>query len=177
MSKSDVLHGHFHNAGRTIPRIVICWFSSILESFMPLVGDGHTAWIHCFETSNQFHRRWRWFPNAYAKLDNRDCAAQRHPLTPSLFDTFSKNLSHTSCKQQSSNFTEMTSGLYVSIQSFRDVFTLSQITLVKLIFIANCREFYYFLACGNFANLRCQGYLYFDSREKYFIVSYGVLIR
>ena len=34
----------------------------------------------------------------------------------------------------------MMSGRYVSIQSFRDVFTLSQ-TLVKLIVIANCRDF------------------------------------
>ena len=49
--------------------------------------------------------------------------------------------------------------------------------LVKMILIANCREFKYFLACGNFANLRCQGYLFFGSREKYFIVSYGVLIQ
>ena len=44
-------------------------------------------------------------------------------------------------KQQSLNFSEMTSGRYVSIYCFRDVFTLSQITLVMLILIANCREF------------------------------------
>ena len=52
---------------------------------------------------------------------------------------------------------------------------MSQTTLVKLIIIANCKVFFYFLACCNFANLRCQGYLYFCSRAKYFIVSYEVL--
>ena len=88
VSKSDVLHSQFHKAGRTIPRIILRWFSSIPASFMPLVDDGHTAWIHCFWNSNQFHRLYRWFPNAYAKLDNRDCAVQPHPLTPSVFDNF-----------------------------------------------------------------------------------------
>ena len=68
------------------------------------------------------------------------------------------------------------SGHYVSIQSFRDVYTVSQTTLVKLIVITNCKDLNHFLACGNFANLCCQGYLYFGSREKYFIVSYGMLI-
>ena len=79
-------------------------------------------------------------------------------------------------KQHSSNFREMTSGHYVSLYSFRDTFTVSQTTLVKLIIIAKFKDFQLFLACGNFANLRCQGYLYFDYPEKYFIVSYGVLI-
>ena len=113
VSKIDALQSHFHNAWRTIPQIVLRWFSSIPASFMPLVDGGHTAWIH---TSNQFHRICRWFPNAYAKLDNRDCAAQRHPLTPSLFDTLVKTLATLDVKkQQISNFTEMTSGRYVSI--------------------------------------------------------------
>ena len=40
MSKSDVLHSHFHNTRWTIPRIVLHWFSSIPESFRPLVDDG-----------------------------------------------------------------------------------------------------------------------------------------
>ena len=44
-------------------------------------------------------------------------------------------------KQQSSNFTDMTSERYVSIQSFRDVFTVSQTALVKLIVIENCKDF------------------------------------
>ena len=44
-------------------------------------------------------------------------------------------------KQQSSNFTEMTSERYVSIQRFRDVFTVSQTALVKLIVIENCKDF------------------------------------
>ena len=48
VSKSDVLHSHFHNAGRIIPRIVLRWFSSIPEPFVSLVDGGHTAWIHCF---------------------------------------------------------------------------------------------------------------------------------
>ena len=98
VSKNDVLHSHFHNAGRTIPRIVLRWFSSIPEHFMLLIDDIHTTWIHGFWISNKFHPLCSWYPNAYAKLDNRDCAAQRHSLTPSLFDIFSKNLSHTWCK-------------------------------------------------------------------------------
>ena len=44
-------------------------------------------------------------------------------------------------KQQSSNFTEMTLGRYISIQSFLDVFTVSQTTLDKLIVTANCKDF------------------------------------
>ena len=35
----------------------------------------------------------------------------------------------------------MKSGRYVSIQSFRDVFTMSQTALVKLIVIENCKDF------------------------------------
>ena len=103
----------------------------------------------------------------------------------------------------------MTSGHYDSIHSFREVYTVSQTTLVKLIVITNCKDlnhfffffflllllfflfiyciylfiyfilfiyFFFFLASGNFANLCCQGYLDFSSREKYFIVSYGMLI-
>ena len=34
----------------------------------------------------------------------------------------------------------MTSGHYVSIQSFREVFTVLQTTLVKLIVITNCKD-------------------------------------
>ena len=110
---------------------VLLWFSSIPESFIPLVEDGHTAWIHCFWISNQFHRLCRWFPTA---------AAQRHPLTPSLFDILVKVKTFARLdvrKPQSSNFTEMTSGRYDSISSFRGVFTLSQTTLVKLIAFVN----------------------------------------
>ena len=44
-------------------------------------------------------------------------------------------------KQQSSNFTEMTSGRYVSIHSFRNVFTVSQTALVNLIVIVNGKDF------------------------------------
>ena len=47
---------------------------------------------------------------------------------------------------------------------------------IKLIAITNCKDLNHFLVCGNFANLCCQGYLYFGSREKYFIVSNGMLI-
>ena len=61
---------------------------------MSLVDDGHTAWIVSELLINFIVYD---SPKAYAKLDNRDCEAQRHPLTPSLFDTFSKNLSHTWC--------------------------------------------------------------------------------
>ena len=71
---------------------------------------------------------------------------------------------------------EISPGRYVSIYSFRNFFTASQTMLVKLIVIANCKDFWYFLAYGNCDNLHCQDYLYFDSRAKYFIVSYGVLI-
>ena len=46
----------------------------------------------------------------------------------------------------------------------------------KLIVITNCKDLNHFLACGNFANLCCQGYLYFGSRKKNFVVSYGMLI-
>ena len=34
----------------------------------------------------------------------------------------------------------MTSGHYFSIQSFREVYTVSQTTLVKLIVITNCKD-------------------------------------
>ena len=43
--KGDALDSRFHNAEMTIPRIVLSWCSSIPESFMPLVDDGHTAWL------------------------------------------------------------------------------------------------------------------------------------
>ena len=45
---------------------------------------------------------------------------------------------HDVMEKQSSNFKEMRSGHYVSIQSFREVFTVSQTTLVMLIVITNC---------------------------------------
>ena len=48
---------------------------------------------------------------------------------------------------------------------------MSQTTLVKLIVITNYKDLNQFLACGNFAYLCCQGYLYFGSRGKYFIVT------
>ena len=44
-------------------------------------------------------------------------------------------------KQHCSNFREMTSGHYVSRHIFRDIFTVSQTTLVKLIVITNCKDF------------------------------------
>ena len=59
-----------------------------------------------------------------------------------LFTPFSKALTKLDIlKQQSSNFTEMTSGHYVSILSFCDIFTVSQTALVKLILIVNCKDF------------------------------------
>ena len=45
-------------------------------------------------------------------------------------------------KQHSSNVWEMTPGCYVSLYSFLKVFTLLQTTLVKLVIIANCKDFY-----------------------------------
>ena len=59
-----------------------------------------------------------------------------------LFTPISKSLTKLDVlKQQSSNFTGMTSGRYVSIYSFREVFTVSQTALVKLIVITNCKDF------------------------------------
>ena len=59
-----------------------------------------------------------------------------------LFTPISKSLIKLDVlKQQSSNFTKMTSGRYFSISSFRNVFTVSQTVLVKLIVIANCKDF------------------------------------
>ena len=53
-----------------------------------------------------------------------------------------KNVNQTwPLKQQSSNFIEMTSVHYVNIQSFRNIFTVSQTALVKLIVILNCKDF------------------------------------
>ena len=60
-----------------------------------------------------------------------------------LFTLISKSLTKLDVlKQQSSNFTQITSGRYVSIERFRDVSTVSQTALVKLIVIANCKDFY-----------------------------------
>ena len=58
-----------------------------------------------------------------------------HHLLTCLAKTFTK---HDVLEQHSSSFKEMTSGYYVSMQSFREVFTASQTTLVKLIVITNC---------------------------------------
>ena len=58
-----------------------------------------------------------------------------------LFTPISNSLiKHDVLNQQSSNFTEMTLGRYVRIQSFRNVFTVSQTALEKLIVIANCKN-------------------------------------
>ena len=63
-------------------------------------------------------------------------------LKDMLFTPISKTLTKLDgLKQQSSNFTEITAGRYVSIQSFRDVFTVSQTALIKLIANANCKDF------------------------------------
>ena len=140
--KNWFLHSHFHKAGRTIPQIVLRWFSSIPEAFMPLVDGGHTAWIHCFWTSNQFHRLFRWFPKLTQNLITVTAQLNVSRWRQHFLTRLVKTLATLDVKkQQSSNFTVMTSGRYVSIWSFRDVFTLSQTTLVKLILIANCREF------------------------------------
>ena len=48
---NDILHfifdSLFHNAGPTVETSSVD-FVSIPESVMPLVDDGHTAWIHFF---------------------------------------------------------------------------------------------------------------------------------
>ena len=70
----------------------------------------------------------------------------------------------------------MTSGHNVSIQSFWEVYNAGKVDRNYELL-----GFFFFFwlggggvgARGNFANLYCQGYLYFGSREKYFIVSYG----
>ena len=59
-----------------------------------------------------------------------------------LFTPISKSLTKLDVlRQESSNFTEITSGRYISKQSFRNVFTVWQTALVKLIVIANCKDF------------------------------------
>ena len=77
--------------------------------------------------------------------DGRPCVVKmtiKDKVKDILFTPISKALTKLSVlKQQSSNFTEMTSGHYVSTKSFRDVFTVSQTALVKLIVIANCKDF------------------------------------
>ena len=74
--------------------------------------------------------------------------------------TYRKNVNQIDVlKQQSSNFIEMMLGHYISIQNFRDIFTVSQTILNKFIIIANYKDFELFLACSNFATLCCQGYL------------------
>ena len=63
-------------------------------------------------------------------------------LNVMLFTPISKTLTKLDgLKQQRSNFTEMTAGRYISIQSFRDIFTVSQTALIKLIANANCKDF------------------------------------
>ena len=63
-------------------------------------------------------------------------------------------------------------GRYVSLYSFRDVFTVSQTTLVKLNVITNCK-FVFFLVIFGLWQVRQPAwpmllYMYFGSREKYF---------
>ena len=78
--------------------------------------------------------------------------------------TYRKNVNQIDVlKQQSSNFIEMMLGHYISIQNFCDIFTVSQTTLNKFIIIANYKDFELLLACSNFANLCCQGYLRDDN--------------
>ena len=62
----------------------------------------------------------------------------------SLFDTFSKNVFQSNMMLRSSNFKEVKSGPYVRIQSFREVFTVLQTRLVKLIVITNCEYLNHF---------------------------------
>ena len=77
--------------------------------------------------------------------DGRSCVVKmttKDKVKDILFTSISKAFTKLHVlKQQSSNFTEMTSGRYVSIQSFRDLFTVSQTALVNLIVIANCKDF------------------------------------
>ena len=100
-------------------------------NFMPFVADGHTAWIHCFWTSNQFQRLYWWFPKAYlitvAAQLNVTC--WRHHFLTRLVKPLAKLDVK---KQQSSNFMEMTLGRYISIQSFCGIFTVPQTTSMSI---------------------------------------------
>ena len=77
--------------------------------------------------------------------DGRPCIVKmtiKDKVKDILFTSISKSLTKLDVlKQQNSNVTEMTSGRYVSIQSFCDIFTVSQTALVKLIVITNCKDF------------------------------------
>ena len=76
--------------------------------------------------------------------DGRPCVVKitiKDKVKDILFTPISNSLiKHDVLNQKSSNFTEMTLGRYVSIQSFRNVFTVSQTALEKLIVIANCKN-------------------------------------
>ena len=77
--------------------------------------------------------------------DDRPCVMKmtiKDKVKDILFIPISKSFTKLDVlKQYSPNFTEMTSGRYVSTQSFRHAFTVSQSALVKLIVIANCKDF------------------------------------
>ena len=77
--------------------------------------------------------------------DGRPCIVKitiKDKVKDILFTPISKSLIKLDVlKQQSLIFTEMTSGRHVSIYSFRDVFTVSQTALVKMIVITNCKDF------------------------------------
>ena len=117
LSDSDVLHSHFHNAWLTIPRIVLHWFYSIPESFMPLVDNGHTAWIHYFWTSNQVSSSLPVIsPSPTQNLMTVTAQLNVTGWCHHFWALFVKTLGKLHVKkQQSSNFTEMTSGRCISI--------------------------------------------------------------
>ena len=72
--------------------------------------------------------------------DGRPCVVKmtiKDKVKDILFTPISKTLTKLDVlKQLSSNFTEMSAE-----RGFRDVFTVSQTALVKLIIFANCKEF------------------------------------
>ena len=142
VSKGDALDSRFHNAGMTIPRIILSWCSSIPESFMSLVDDGQTAWLIVSELLISFKRLYRWFPNACAKPDNRDCAAQRHQLPHHVLTLLAKPLPNVlfwnNKVQILHKWRQDTTSV---ILSFPNVLTMSQITLVKLIVTVICKIF------------------------------------
>ena len=104
----------------------------------------------------KWHERFRHGRNSTEDdlRDGRPCVVQmiiKDTVKDILFTPISKTLTKLDgLKQQSSNSTEKTSGRYVSILCFRDVFTVSQKAMVKLIVTPNCKDFstFWLAACS-----------------------------
>ena len=111
VSKSDVLHSHFHNQRRTIPRIrpPLIFFNSWI---FHATCRRRTHCMDCFWTSNQFHHLPRPTQNLITVTAQLSVTCWRHHFLTLLVKTLA---TLDVKKQQSSNFTEMTSGRYSGV--------------------------------------------------------------